>query len=306
MNKKFLIGSDLLEFGTREVRDLAWAIASAPMMARLPPFEIFDQDAAQHEFVRAHEWLKSLDNDPQALMQHLEQFPVHKLGYRFESLILFWLKWHPEFECLAHNLQVQAEKRTLGAFDFIVRTRNDWVEHWEVTVKFYLQFSKVGAWSSWIGPGKTDRLDLKLGRMIEHQLPLSETSAGISALDGLSAGGVQIRRAFIKGMLFRAWVDPSEGPPDINPQASMGVWIPKRELHRYVESTRPSRWMLRKKPDWLGSARCSFEESLDAGQLHALKIDRPEMLSCLSPRSQHELYEYGRIFIVPDDWARTD
>ena len=179
------------------------------------------------------------------------------------------------------------------------------VEHWEVAVKFYLQHSRHEKWSSWIGPGQRDRLDLKLGRMIDHQLPLSKTQAGMDTLAKLKIGEAKVRRAFVKGIFFHSWNQLSDGPRDKHPKSKMGVWIPVGELPQYIEQIEPSRWLVRQKPDWLCPALCAADESLSTDQLLNLEIKRPKMLSRLKLTSEQDYFEDARLFVVPDHWQAS-
>lgn len=196
-----------LRWRHQAVRDLAWALASPPLL----------QPAGSHDDARwlgqtwcdralsaSLDWLATLDADPTDLLAHLAREHDHRLGSHFESLLAFWLSWpgNPHYELVARNLPVRAEGRTLGEFDFLVRERGsgEW-QHWEVAVKFFLGVQPGGQARHWIGPGLRDRLDLKLERLRTHQLRLALGPAGrrVLAEHGLpSARPV----CLVKGCLF--------------------------------------------------------------------------------------------------------
>jgi uncharacterized protein len=302
MKESTSLHHDLATLQSASVRSLAWAIASAPLMDAQPGLDIIDSEMCRAEYAYAREWLISLDSNPRLLLEHLAKTSTRRVGYHFEALINFWLNWHPGYEFLATNLQVQEDKRTLGAFDYILRNKDGEIEHWEAAVKFYLQYENDSNWSSWIGPGKRDRLDLKLTRMISHQLPLSATKAGIAALEQLGANPVRQRRALIKGMFFRPWRAHGVGPKGRNLNAPMGVWVAKRDLGDYALTYPDSRWTIREKPDWMSPSLARVEQSLSREELSALKIFRPRLLSRLEALSEDLFFECERLFIVPDDW----
>ena len=288
-----------------EVRSLAWAIGSAPLMQTQKGFDVFNSAACQIAYVQAQDWLEVLDQDPQSLLSHLKQTQSWKVGYRFEALISFWLNWCPDYEFLGTNLQVQQGKgRTLGAFDYILRNQAGEIEHWEAAIKFYLLHGQGEEWSSWIGPGKRDRLDIKLKRMINHQLPLSATAAGIEALQRIGVSGVDRRCAFIKGMFFRPWNEGSEGPKNMFEPHRLGVWVTQADFAEYAAQNPNCRYLIREKPDWISDVRCTSNETLTVDKICEQNFKRPRLLSQLEDHGEH-WSEKTRLFLVPNNWRES-
>lgn len=90
-----------------------------------------------------------------------------RLGFVYQELCKRLFTQHPDYEILAEEIQIFKGKQTLGAIDFLLKHQNQ-IEHWEVAIKFYLL--KDGLW---YGPDSRDRLDIKLHRMLTHQLNMS-------------------------------------------------------------------------------------------------------------------------------------
>ena len=118
-----------------EVRSLAWVIGSAPLMNNECSLPMFDQNESLARLSEAADWLSELDLNNRPLIEHLAKRPSWKVGYRFESLVEYWLINCPTLRCLYTNYQVRHENgRTLGAFDFILQNNLGGFEHWEVAL----------------------------------------------------------------------------------------------------------------------------------------------------------------------------
>ena len=108
-----------------EVRSLAWVIGSAPLMSNACSLPMFDQSESLARLSEAADWLSELDLNARPLIEHLAKRPSWKVGYRFESLVEYWLINCPTLRCLYTNYQVRHENgRTLGAFDFILQNNH--------------------------------------------------------------------------------------------------------------------------------------------------------------------------------------
>ena len=147
------------------VRDLAWA-GFSPVLIKTR--RMTGAGLRLGKFWKAH--LQQLDQDPTALMEHLEQYSSDRLGLYYESLWHYLLQQDPDCELLAHNLPVRDGGQTVGEFDCLFYCRRRKVHiHLELAVKFYLG---VASANRWIGPGRHDRLDHKLEHLQQHQSQL--------------------------------------------------------------------------------------------------------------------------------------
>lgn len=179
------------------VRDLAALLFSPDLFdaSHFPgliaaPFDAHDFGAQAR--ARASALLDALDEDPAVLVQALAGAPVQRatyLGIYAERLLAFYLSRLPDTRLQAVNLAVRRDGRTLGECDFLIMTASGARLHWELATKFYLCLPEPDAarpppLERYLGPGLTDRLDLKLARLLRHQLGLTRHPAFDSALHG--------------------------------------------------------------------------------------------------------------------------
>jgi len=138
------------------------------------------------------------------------------------------------------------------------------LQHWEVTVKFYLQQTDAEGTVRWVGPGDRDRFDIKLERLFSHQLQLA-TRADAAHL--FTKNENIHPAAFVKGYLFyplnakgefiaNNTAIPVSGqlPYVLSDNHCHGWWI------RWGQSFIPqqkigSRWMILQKSRWLSPVR---------------------------------------------------
>lgn len=291
-----------------DVRELAWAIGGPSLMAPLPSMDLIRSEEFSEHVAKARGWLMELDRDPQPLRERLANKPDWKVGLRFETLVGYWLEQCSDYLLLGQNVQVRHERQTLGAFDFVVRSACGRLEHWELAIKYYLQRDPSNAWSAWVGPNAKDRLDLKLNRMAEHQLPLSQTAAGRQALQQLAGADDVVRRAWVKGMFFRPWRGEGHRPEGAACDEPRGRWLHRSQLPAFAREVGASRWLRRDKPRWLAPARvadgCSLETAAWLDAMAEAELARPIMASRLVPDSDSAWVEVERLFVVPDSWPQ--
>ena len=130
-------------------RDLAWLLASPSLLAPSHDVPAISSDEWWTMFFNAFDWLLHEDQNPEHLLRFVDTPRKYKLGLYAEDLMLYYLRNGSPYTVLAHDLQVFQEKRSIGAFDFIVRTPNNTVEHWEMAIKYYLQYEPSPDWTLW-------------------------------------------------------------------------------------------------------------------------------------------------------------
>lgn len=209
-------------FVTPQVRDLAWVLASPPLLsparsrtATGRPVHWLNASWCTAMYEASHDWLRSLDNTPEPLLAALADRDS-RLGRYFENLIGFWLAWpeNPFYRLVQRSLAICSQHRTLGELDFLVEDRRSGrLQHWEVAVKFYLGTVPGGDYRHWLGPALHDRLDLKVDRLLHHQLDLPVTAEGAGLMRQLHLPRPDTV-CLLKGRLFY--------PPD----ADIGQWAP--------------------------------------------------------------------------------
>lgn len=258
-------------FHHRCVRDLAWACFSEPLV--LAP----QLDGAGTRLSNAgfeltgvrREWLAALDARPAPLQAFLARAQARRLGLYFERLWQFFLQSDPEVELLAHNLPVRDGGRTIGEFDclYFCRRRQRHC-HLELAVKFYLGHEGAsgapspresrcdnptnGHWHAWLGPNSRDRLDLKLRRLLDHQVRLADTPQGRRLL---AEHGIHdpLRELELKGYLFRHPRAPLAAPPAFNPARGLRAWWRLADLPGALEPQ--YRYRVLPRLEWLAPAR---------------------------------------------------
>jgi len=176
---------------------------------------------------------------------------LHILGIYFEQLLSFYFSHHPSFTLVCKNLQANSLERTIGEYDFIVlNNHTNEYYHIEVAVKFYLGFQSLDVnipknaplynWHYWLGPNKKDTLAIKMRHLLEHQLRLSEKSAGIDALRtiGIKPGQLNIRLLMTGRFYYPAPEDLSislAAPEYSNPQGRQKqYWFSAEYISHYL------------------------------------------------------------------------
>ena len=259
-------------------------------------------------------WLITLDKQPDALIDQIAKVKSTRLGIYYETLWRFYFSQQPEWELLHHNLQVERQGITLGAFDFLCRHGSEYW-HIETAVKFYLCKSDNPAdaahWQHWIGPNSNDRLDLKLDHLRQHQLPLHHTAEARTQLQTLyPEAGVWKTGLCLQGYLF------SPAPANYHPALShenhgSGYWWYLQDFFRFLLNNSDIQWIILERQRWLSPVHCNNDNELVHGtdltqQLHAQigEMKRPLLLAALKKADSIDncWYEEWRGFVVPDNW----
>ncbi|WP_404309439.1 DUF1853 family protein [Neorhodopirellula lusitana] len=295
------------------MHDLHWVIESPSLINSAPVIPPLSLDVIDPDH------LTSVMVDPQS--RHVGS---HRVGYYFERLVLYWLVHLRRVEVVAHGMQIKDDKRTLGEIDFLFRDEAGRLTHWEVSVKFYLyhpQHALSGplGGSHFLGPNARDTFERKMGRLFEHQLPLSQTHLP----------DVEVRQAWVQGQIFyhRQLGSVQPLPAQMSPDHLRGSYLYQREINE-LQHHANSRFQVLEKPYWLAGPMfnaadpnwCSGPEMADTLHQHFKETDRPLMLcqadseSVQSESLPNESTETRpkrrpntkRIFVVADSWPLTD
>jgi len=148
----------------------------------------------------------------QKLQSELNHLKTGRLGLIFEKYIEVILRHRfgvGNVLCrvpVREPLLVPPGLKTWGEFDFLLLNSDlIRVEHWESSVKFYLQVKDSPAWNLCWGPGVQDRLDLKGPKTFLQQLALSSTALGVEAIPKDWQALPLVKRVFAKGTIFYRW-----------------------------------------------------------------------------------------------------
>ncbi len=234
------------------------------------------------------------------LLKEMEGLKTRRLGERYEKFWKIIFDLHPHFELIANNVQIIREKETLGELDLIVKDiKCNQLLHIELACKFYLLKGSGEQLSHWIGPGKKDRLDLKVNKLLNHQLRLSSQSRA-NKLIIEQFGNIDRHFCIIQGYWFSDIHSKKPHlsyhyPHNMKLGISKGVWgdctaLSRAFSHQYWQ------WRVASKKEWLPEQTINGEEvTLD--KLLAQPIDFPKMLLAF-----HGEQEVSRCFWVPDYW----
>ena len=286
------------------VRDLAWAIASPPLMlSRKTECEWFDHAWYQQHYRDSSPWLQVLDQDPTPLLEAVAAQKDRRLGNYFETLWAYWLEAGSRYDLIARNLAIHDGGDTLGELDFIIRDNLSGLNyHWEVAVKFYLGVADTRQLDNWHGPGKRDRLDIKLDHLRDRQsqichLPQTQAVLREMAIDIAGCGVI------LKGRLFYPHSDTDQRSPEGACQSHLrSHWY---RLADFLASAQPAdRFRPLLRAGWMSdhglldtAASYCWQDLLAAIQQGEYRLPLYLMrtrdgLSC-------------RMFVVPDDWDQV-
>lgn len=295
------------------VRDLAWCCFSAPILHKIPESNtvIFPLDNSQ-----LWPWLILLDQQPSALIAEIAKVKSTRLGIYYETLWRFYFSQHAEWELLHHNLQIERNGRTLGAFDFLCRRGSEYW-HIETAVKFYLcnatNARAAFDWHHWIGPASHDRLDLKLSHLQQHQLPLHQTTEAKTKLRTLYPNVNEWKTGLcLQGYLFSP-TSTNYSPAFSNEDHGSGHWWYLQDFLQHLHEHVDIRWIILERQRWLSPAHGTDNDELMYGadlaqHLHQQigEMKRPLLLAALKKKEPEDNFwnEDWRGFVVPDNWPQ--
>lgn len=329
----------ILEPGRQMIENLRWVMASPGLIAEAAGPVVSDAECERFSARATSEWAGLLSN-PAALERFLlEHHKSGRLGNLFESLLQFWLEELLAVREVAAGVAIRDGGATLGELDFVFRSSEAGVEHWEAAVKFFMCIAPTPELAvranSFVGQALVDRLDRKLELSLKKQLPLARHPRAREILAGRGFAGPIRSRLFFKGRLFYplAWdwrnVVP---PPDVAPMHERGWWISWegessiRQLldvdHRLEDSggtdavRSPRAWVVLGKERWMGrvSVPSGSLEILDDQQLrnrlhdhfqastNAVQLARVEQLEDGSWREAAFSEGMGRGMVLTTGW----
>ncbi|WP_029655560.1 DUF1853 family protein [Marinobacter daepoensis] len=296
------ITETLLAFEVPAVRHLAW-LCLAPQLLR----HDFRFNPASHLSPAFLETLTQWDQNPETLPARLAEDPERRLGHYFERLYEVLLRDLLGWEIVLQNQQVQAEGRTLGELDFLVRNSDTGqLEHHEIAIKFYLGFATGQTRVRWYGPNARDRLDLKTERLVNHQSRLCQRPETQTLLAGVGVNEPVTPRIFMPGYLFY----PTERLlPELPAQVPKGHLTGDWMRIDAACQQEVSCWVPLFKPDWIGPwaqsaapdaalARAALERVENAGV--------PQLFAIMARHSESGRWlEVNRVFVMPLQWPGT-
>lgn len=265
--------------------DLLWALSS-PQQMHLPEYGGANNALYQLATEETHSFFTAAAAGNQ-FANFMQQHRQTRLGLRFENLWLFWLSISKRYRCLAHNVQLHHRGKTLGATDFIVQDlTDDTVEHWELTLKFYLGRPGGNTADDWIGPNQIDSFGRKLRHLQQQQFPLLATTAGQQWLQQ-NQWRIKRQRLISKGRLFYPIFDhPSQAPAQSHPAHLRGGWIWQAQLSDLSEF------------HWIDRNHWLTPNIAPALAQPPLQLETPQQANAVIDGTNPTV-----IFVLPNEWA---
>ncbi|MFL0809550.1 MAG: DUF1853 family protein [Agarilytica sp.] len=324
--------SPWLQYRHAIVRDLAWLLQSPQLFVHdlggFPAYFIAEEKLT----TPLEEWLHKIDSAPSEYLnirgETISRQKFRRLGIYCETLLEFfftqapWRKDEGPIDVI-RNFRVQGKTQTIGECDFVLPYLSGIAEHIELAVKFFLQHPYAErAWNAWRGPNAIDRLDIKLNRMIDHQLPLPQRDEARELFTEFSdqykiTSALQTHH-LIKGMLFSHTQDESSGfrgPKNSNEHLLHGEWMRISEFLDY-EHNNLGECILCDKMDWLTGPE-NMEESLGLDEVtekmrdvysraYENKLSPPGLMLIMFDDASPRHDNLKRVMIVPDHWPEIN
>lgn len=305
------------------VRDLYWLVHAEPFFTQdLVGYKPFKLAIDQERFAQL---CLTLEQHPPNYFEkhHIARSQYRRLGLYFEALLRFLFTEGADFgvcpwRLQEHNVQIHQQGITTGEIDLLLQHRSGELVHVEVAVKYYLARQDSDDWRNWIGPNARDRLDLKMARLLDHQLRLltlpesqslvnrwrthyqtTESSENSFSQTSLSQPPIS-SRFFIKGMLFRhlnphtSPLSPYQRPVETNHLIPFGYWCKKNELLAHAEDI--SHWWPCKKMEWLSGPDVEAQPSLNTRELLA-NLQQKTFQGRIASKCEEARNEKKKIFV---------
>ena len=290
----------------RCVADLSWAVSSPPLLlVEGNDCAWFSERWYQDQYRQIEQKLHALDHDPAKLESLLAAQKDRRLGNYFETLWYFALQLNSRYKLIERNLQIHDGEDTLGEMDFIVLDNETGrYAHWELAIKFYLGMGDTVNHEAWHGPGKQDRLDLKVDHLLSRQTRLSRHPVAKAQLE---ERGIVIDdcAVILKGRLFYPWKQGGAEyyPQYANPSHLRGQWLTRQQLMQCYGAD--ARFVPLIRSGWMAEISMSHaSDGYSTGALMRL-VDSGMYRLPLHVVRLEAASEEERMFIVSDDWPQS-
>lgn len=273
-----------MKFKNKITRDLFSSITSE--------FVLNDDLVIPRDFLKIdtsilHEWLKSIDESPNELIDFIESHHSRRLGRYFENLLYYYFIFHPNIDVLEFGKQIFNGKTTIGEMDFILRNKStSEIIHLETAVKYFAKEKNKSDFRYFICPNGTRNFGDKLDKTFSKQLKITERDETISFLK--KAGYLPLKSYhFIKGILFYHPEELKDFQHDgLNPNHKKSWWIYQKEVS---ELNNNSKFKVVHKLKWL-----SDEIEEDENEL----LTKNELIELLN--NHFEIISQGQLIIEFD------
>lgn len=188
-----------------------------------------------------------------------------RLGHQVELVFLQILENDPNYEVVAHSLQVKRKNTTIGELDFLVRY-NKQVYHIELSCKFYLIDPEITEpIHRLVGPNRGDMFFTKLDKTKDQQLPLLYSNECLSQLQSLDIDpSAVIQEVCFVAQLFAPISGKIPSIRPLNKQCIAGSWMRIQDFEG--AAFRNSAYYLPYKSQWIEkpNKEVSWQSHFDA------------------------------------------
>ena len=191
------------------------------------------------------------------------------LGKRVEQFFKIAIEADANFNMIAHNIQIQSEKRTLGELDFVLEDLSEnQILHVELMYKFYVYDPEIRVeMERWIGPNRKDTLLRKIEKVKTNQFPLLHTPEAEKYLRSINLKKEDIQQEIcFKASLFIPESLMGVNLSHINKKCIAGCWLHLKDFSKYDQTG--FQFFAPEKQDWpidpkYGEDWCSFKEIVE-------------------------------------------
>jgi hypothetical protein len=285
-------------------RDLAYLLNAPCLLTSCESFDAVETTTVLRWFEQYRNWIQEDALEPRRLLDFVNTPRQYKLGLYAEDLFLHFLEHQTEFELILHDQQIFNDKQCIGSMDFIIRTPDGVVEHWEMAIKFFLQRCPSTDWIDFVGPSHVDSMHRKLTKMVGRQLKLSQRPEAIDYFEANDIPVPTVHRVFSVGRFFKGYGMDFVAPEGCDLNQPTGQWIRRRDFIALFERTQSS-WVVRPHPWWIGpylTTDASELLSLDTVLHTPMERGKFLMLSQMQQVPQG-WQECARWVLVVDDWG---
>ena len=220
-------------------------------------------------------------------------------GKRMEQFLVIYFEQSDRYEVIAHGLQINKEKITLGELDFLVRnTSQNSIIHIELVTKFYVYDpTEKEEINRWIGPNKKDSLVQKLDKLKKKQLPLlfnPYTKVELQKF-GIDPKTVEQMLCFKAQLYIPYQFETKLIEPIVNIDCITGFWLRPKELQGI--EFRDAKFNIPLKNNWYCSPNNETEwEDLSSLSTKIAKLHKMEKSPLIWINKRGSIFE--KCFIV--------
>lgn len=318
-------------------RDLLWATQGPQLLSP----EGLPSSISLHSVQANFEIFSQLQRTPERLTNYCAQQNTRLVGTYFEALWRFYLSQHSNVKQLLNNVQIfNQQKHTIGEFDLLYEDiKLQHAVHQELAFKVYLgnpcrEYGEaLNHPSRWIGPNCKDRLDIKLNKLLSHQLQLSLRPEAQDLLQKIAIPYQHLQcQLTAMGILFYPAFHELPPPTGSSSNHQQGQWVSEEQLVDFLDQQPYQHYVNKPKSTWISPLVAHRDQCNSAQELrthvtsHFKTKQYPLLIAALSPLDaeqtptdpleaiahtygfsplsdpEQQLLEVSRFFVVPNNW----